>query len=1388
MSREENSEVLETLFGEAGIEGFGPVTPEAVTPVEELLPGAEIVEDPVVTTARNAREKLSETIEDIEPTTELAGTIVDAIKEEIAAEGIAEELPQAKILPEEIPEAEIITEEAAPPVIPEAAIEPSLPEAALPVTPEAIIPEIAEAEETPPTGVAPFELIIEDKVAVLDDPNRQVLEAIRAEVQSGEAGRRVVTETIEEELIGAAEPSTFPEYFQNKGYKKKPTIVALNKALDGKKLAPGQERLIQDLHEGYMRSRPDQIAQIEAEQIETVEAAILDKGDTFTKGPDTFIVRGIGKDGTVTLAAEDGSATIVLPDETVEVDQGSLVKAEAAPREALALEPTPAAAPVTPTEEQIGLPIKKPAAELPKTSLRGRAAEGIELIERPKEIAAEKAQVGIEEVIEEKPVEGPERIKLGKSPQPYTVVKELEATPEEAELGERFFEVKNEKTGETSTVAFEEMKPIKKRVVSEKARDKAKANIKEKLKGLKAGVDPTLLKEYAVIGAFHLESGLRKFGEWSKQMISEFGTEIKPLLKKIWKQSKTRVPKKAEVVEARKVIKEKAAPRKAVPEEAPPVKASRVAKLRKEFGAGPLPLKNTEEVYGETSEDMERSANEEAQSLRKSPEVKTYEKEKGKSYKVFVDKVNSTFNKLDPIGSLPEKASYLKKRYLTLGRIAEVNEASKDIYQSFSKATPEQAQTIHEFLTNADIKPTVIEDKDLRESAIKTKKMIVQTGEDLVKRGLLAKQTFLDMKGAYLPRVYLKHLMPGDVFASLSSGKKPSDMGWAKKRKDIPEDVRRLILGEITDPGYLASKGYGVQMRDMAILDWLTEISKNNKWTLDKSLVEWKGQKVTPFWMKNESDRIRKQSKFYLEADRKEALKISTQMADIADEALAEHPGVPDKFKQIPDTPRYGSLRGIVVRKEIYDDIVGASTMHLGDTSIAEQLLGNGGVATKATQLWKWSKVAANPPGQVRNFVSNGILLHLSGVPFHKVPLRVIEAVKDIRKNGKHWQAAKKYGVTESTFGSQELVRIERELLDIEAKRSGPVSLATLKNIGGKIMDLTGDMYQMSESIFKTAKIIDEMKKGKAADDAALEAQKWLFDYSLVTPSMRYLRNAPVGVPFLTFYMKALPRMIEVMLTNPLKFAPYLAIPYAMTAMIAKMTDVEDEDVDKLRKALPKWLEERGNAYIMPAKDEKGRWQAIDIGYFLPWAVWSDMATDAGRGEFSKVFSGTGLFSGPLPDMITAIKTNIDPFTKKEIVNELDSPSKQMASMMGYLYQMSAPTWLTNIGFAGHMYRALSGTVDKYGDPKTNEIQAAMRLVGVNLYPIDPMRTRADNIKWMEFEISKVKRRRTTLLKDKNNTPAERRSIITEYNGMIRRRKTELRKYKQASFVHPRLR
>lgn len=68
----------------------------------------------------------------------------------------------------------------------------------------------------------------------------------------------------------------------------------------------------------------------------------------------------------------------------------------------------------------------------------------------------------------------------------------------------------------------------------------ARARIRAKAEGkqLNTGLDPELAKDYALIGAAHIEAGARRFGDWSKNMVEEFGESIKPHLDKIYKASR----------------------------------------------------------------------------------------------------------------------------------------------------------------------------------------------------------------------------------------------------------------------------------------------------------------------------------------------------------------------------------------------------------------------------------------------------------------------------------------------------------------------------------------------------------------------------------------------------------------------------------------------------------------------------------------------------------------------------------------------------------------------------------------------------------------------------------------------------------------------------------
>lgn len=759
------------------------------------------------------------------------------------------------------------------------------------------------------------------------------------------------------------------------------------------------------------------------------------------------------------------------------------------------------------------------------------------------------------------------------------------------------------------------------------------------------------------------------------------------------------------------------------------------------------------------------------------------------------DIISKPFERFAPLGKLPEKKRYLLARYLTLGRLDAIERKARKVGLVFRKATKADKAAAYEYLTNRESSADMIEAPEVSTAAIGAKKAIENLGRRLVSAGLISRESFEANRGQYLPRVYLKYLLPeGAAFVEGGGARpKPSTLAYTKARKDIPRDIRELVLGEVKDPAYLAAKAMAIPARDLELLDFLGKISQDADWVFPDTMVEWRGKQVTAYWLKSEATRVRNDIVPRLATEQRDAaLVIAGQMDAIANPPIKEMGGkVPADYKQIPDTTRYGMLRGMWVRKEIHDDVMGAAGMGVSpDASTAERWLGYGGVATKATQLWKLSKVALNPPTQVRNFVSNGILLHLSGVPFSRVygPNNVIvQAINDIRKDGQYWNIAQKYGVAKSTFSATEISGLRREVIRLQAEKQGP--LGHMKRVAHAVADAASDVYGMSEAIFKTAKIMDAMKReGLSEGDAALAAQEALFDYSLVPRSVGYLRNAPLGIPFITFYYKAFPRMIEAAVKRPGKFAPYIALPMIMHAMIANEYDVEADDVEKLRKALPTWLRERGNAWILPFKDKVGRWQAIDVGYFLPWSMYLEVGKAAGRGKPAEVLKAAGATSSPLGQINSAVTTGIDPFTEREIANSADPPAKQVADIMRFVWRLAMPTWITDIGAANRLHQAIQGKTDYYGDPGYTVWQAIPRFVGVNVYPIEPAVSRRRNIVRMRREIDDIRGRMRGVLRDKRLNADQKKSQREDYQAHMRRAQDALKRYMDESRIHPSLR
>lgn len=729
-----------------------------------------------------------------------------------------------------------------------------------------------------------------------------------------------------------------------------------------------------------------------------------------------------------------------------------------------------------------------------------------------------------------------------------------------------------------------------------------------------------------------------------------------------------------------------------------------------------------------------------------------------------IDSIKKPFVKYSPLQRLPDIKEYLTLRGLTGGKLTRVKDVTRKVFETFSELSPEDNFAARRYLTK-EANVDVIANKELQEKAKDLRKSIDFIGDSLVKAGILDADVVAQNKGSYLPRVYLKYL------------DKKTAMGYTKPRKDLTDETVEF-LGEVTDISQQGARAIEDPMTDLVQFQMFDKIFENPKWTLQSGMIDFQGKKVSPVWLKQERDRIsdevtnnlrpNKDKKIVREYD--ELIKQAKANVSDADLSL---------YKQVPDKKQYGVLRGAYIRKEIYDDLLYAGNV---SDNWFRKIFGEPGKLSKLTKWFKFSKVALNPPSQIRNALSNVILLDLSGIPAPKLPIRITEAARDMSQNGPYTQIARKYGIIDSTFSKQEMVDLNKLYRQLKAKKEKDL-LEQGKYVAAKVGDWAGEAYQKIEIIGKVSKIIDEMKRGVDEANAALEAQKTLFDYSLVPASIKDMRTHTLGIPFITYYYKVLPNLLESVIRYPEKNAKYWAIPTAAAAYIASTKDVTIEDVNKLKEAMPKWIRDQGSAFLLPYKDEQGRWTVFDFSYFLPWSMFTGIITDVMEGELSEALRQTGALGGPIPQLITAWTTNIDPFTQREISDDADPPEKQLQDKLNYLYRVAAPTWTTDIGFAGKLKEAIDKDVNKYGDPKITQTQALMRLFGVNLYPINPQQSRMQNIKGMDYDIQQIKARRTQVLRDKNLSKEEREKLSKQYTKMIQDRLKQKTEYFQASEI-----
>lgn len=804
-----------------------------------------------------------------------------------------------------------------------------------------------------------------------------------------------------------------------------------------------------------------------------------------------------------------------------------------------------------------------------------------------------------------------------------------------------------------------------------------------------------------------------------------------------------------------------------------------------------------------------------------------------RAYKAWARRTSDRVaNALDLFGDLEGKNDLLTIRNLAKGKIGTADELVKEIKKAFDHGSPDDAKAAYAFFTNAGADPSTIPNQAVREAAVNAKDTINHIGDQLVEAGLITEEARAAHDDAYLPQLYLQFLADTGAYKNIGGGKRPSDFGYTKGRKiekvtgpdgepqlfwkgrdggDMTPLTREevLALGPINDPGFLASMAIARPMRDMALLEYMEQIANDERWVLPGSVVEWGGNTVSAMWLKSRADLMRRNADHYDQADADEARAIAAQMDRVAEEGLGKQVATKD-YAQIPNSARWGMLRGMWVRREIVDDLQGLAGMHEAPTNFFSDWFWYGGKGTRVTQFWKAMKVSLNLPGQIRNYISNNVTMFMSGVPAHRLPDLNFRAWYEFLSKGDLYLQAKATGIFHGTFANQELSRFKRDLVDLEMHTKGWHPIRRIVALAEKLQDFGSDIYGAVEGVMKLAVIMDRMGRlNMPIEQAALEADKWLIDYSNVPNAIRQMRGAPIGMPFITYQFKMLPLIVETALERPHKLVMLYGLGKGLSLAAAAMLHVEPDDIDKLKLALPEWLQKNGAALFIPWKDEQGRWRFFDASYFLPWTYFTNLAKGAGGIAKDVAEGGSGVgkvpelmgdigFGGPIPSALIALQSNVDPFTKREITTKGAPANVQLLELMNYTYDMMAPPMFTSNGFVspmgladpkfgGKLTQAMTGQTNKFGDPRATTTQAFSSLFGMNVYPVDPERSRAQNIDRMGREAEDVRRAAAKASEDRSLSKEKRKKIGEQYGKEADRRSRLLRDYADRSKVPERL-
>jgi hypothetical protein len=506
-----------------------------------------------------------------------------------------------------------------------------------------------------------------------------------------------------------------------------------------------------------------------------------------------------------------------------------------------------------------------------------------------------------------------------------------------------------------------------------------------------------------------------------------------------------------------------------------------------------------------------------------------------------IKRVTNRFKEFwSPFSTLPQKENLLKIRGEALGSMARTerivdrainltkglpDQAKKDIFEAMDMSRkdintlpPEQARIAKEFITVNNL-----------------------TGKMLVERGLIGEEAYSNLKGQYIKYSYLKHILGEDVEIPINPNGK-INTNALKARKGLTLEQQKAI-GFIEDVSIAQPLGMAQSLSNIVKYDYLEKLASDprNVWTPSIVNISDMPRKYSESIAKAQATRLSRSTgdphravqvgndwqvmnienremvgkkmgigELYEEVELyKKMVKANPNSPEIAErlgvyekylkDVEQATKNVPKDFIQMPTAKSWGPLAGTFLRKEVARDLMSFYGKERGNiqglTKTIDTLVD---LDQKATGLFKIGKVPLNLPTVVRNTISNQIQLNMSGMNFADIIKNMVRTGEDFIKKPPTFTKASRAGLFKTNFSVTEI----NEVMDQFRHLKGD----TFADVLGAVKNLS-KYYGKIDDFFKYTKLLDGLGKGLSFDKSMIEAQKWVMDYSLADPSVKWARK-----------------------------------------------------------------------------------------------------------------------------------------------------------------------------------------------------------------------------------------------------------------------------------------